>query len=333
MPAALTEVTELATALGMLAADLDSALTGPRPDRLHHVSDQVWASLVDQHRSGRRAEAFAAAFANGQAFLAATDGLRHRPPKLIEWRGPHRPPGDDVVPADLRIDHVYQVSCKYLSKITQNCGPARLFDRLLVGEERAGGDWFAVVAPEHYQAFYDAVRPLVDGALPASIAELGRDERRRIRAALSERVLPEVVRPEWAELCVAVSAESAERWRAGFDSPRKRLRMFWRLVRIGDAPYFVLGTDRSTPLRVRVASAWDWVQDFELTALRIEARSAGQPEVEWHAEVRERSTSHTVDVRGHVEVRWSHGRFSGSPEAKVYLDTPHLDVPGYHPLE
>ncbi len=36
--------------------------------------------------------------------------------------------------------------------------------------------------------------------------------------------------------------------------------------------------------------------------------------------------------RGHVEVRWSHGRFRGAPEAKVYLDTPHADVPGYSPL-
>ncbi|MDE0216074.1 MAG: hypothetical protein OXN79_05775 [bacterium] len=34
----------------------------------------------------------------------------------------------------------------------------------------------------------------------------------------------------------------------------------------------------------------------------------------------------------HVEVRWSHGRFQGSPEAKVYLKTPHLETPGYTEL-
>jgi len=37
-------------------------------------------------------------------------------------------------------------------------------------------------------------------------------------------------------------------------------------------------------------------------------------------------------VQGHVEIRWSHGRFSGAPEAKVYLDTPHANVPVFHPL-
>jgi hypothetical protein len=33
-----------------------------------------------------------------------------------------------------------------------------------------------------------------------------------------------------------------------------------------------------------------------------------------------------------VEIRWSHGRFAQPPEAKVYLDTPMADLPGYHPL-
>ena len=332
MPAVLTEITEIATALGTLVPDLDAALDGPMPDRLHHVPDDVWSRLVDAWQEGHHAEAFAAAFANGRAFLWADDGLRMRPPKLVEWRGPHRPPGDDVVPADLRIDHVYQVSCKYLSRITQNCGPARLFDRLLVGDERTGGDWFADVAGGEYQAMYSAVRSHVGLQTPTRVRELERDHRRAIKSALAPRRLPDDVQPRWDELCQEVSTASAERWRAALDSDRKRVRMLWRLCRIGDAPYFVLGSDRASSLRLRVASAWDWMQDFELVALRIEARDAGQPEVGWHAEIRERATGHPHDVRGHVEIRWSHGRFSGSPEAKVYLDTPHVEVPGYYLL-
>ena len=60
---------------------------------------------------------------------------------------------------------------------------------------------------------------------------------------------------------------------------------------------------------------------------------AGQPKVEWVARYRTRDgTGETRSVRGHVEVRWSHGRFAQPPEAKVYLDTPIEQVPGYHPL-
>ena len=331
MPAALTEITEIATALGTLAPDLESAMH-TRSERLHHVSDEAWSGLVDRYRCGEHADAFAAAFANGQAFLWAEDGLRGRAPRLVEWRGPHRPPGDDVVPADIRIDHVYQVSCKYLSRITQNCGPARLFDRLLIGEERTGGDWFADVAPAEYQAFYSAIRDRVGWHLPMAVTDLGREDRRNLKEALRPRLLPPVARPRWQDLCDAVSAASAERWNAGLDSNRKRLRLLWRLCRIGDAPYFVLGADKGANLRVRVASAWDWMQAYELVHLEVAPRAAGQPEVGWRAEISARSSAEVVEVRGHVEIRWSHGRFGGSPEAKVYLDTPHLEVPGYFPL-
>ena len=45
------------------------------------------------------------------------------------------------------------------------------------------------------------------------------------------------------------------------------------------------------------------------------------------------ATGEERTVEGHVELRWSHGRFGGPPEAKVYLDTPHDEVPGYHRLD
>ena len=37
-------------------------------------------------------------------------------------------------------------------------------------------------------------------------------------------------------------------------------------------------------------------------------------------------------IEGHVEIRWTHGRFSGAPEAKVHLDTHPHAVAGYFPL-
>jgi hypothetical protein len=55
--------------------------------------------------------------------------------------------------------------------------------------------------------------------------------------------------------------------------------------------------------------------------------------VGWLATVRERATGQLQEVSGHVEVRWSHGRFGGLPEAKGYLDTSHHLVPGYFPLQ
>ena len=67
---------------------------------------------------------------------------------------------------DLRIDHVYLVSCKYLSNILFNASPMHVFDDLLVGGQSRrgrglGGDWFAETAPEQYQELYDVVRAAV----------------------------------------------------------------------------------------------------------------------------------------------------------------------------
>jgi len=333
VPGARTEITEIATGLGTLVPDLEAAVAC-RPDRLQNVGDDVWDRFVAAYRSGEHEASFAAAFANGVAFLWADDGLRLRPPRAVEWKGPHRPPGDDVVPADLRIDHVFSISCKYLSRILQNPGPARLFDRCLVGEERAGLDWFGEVAPSEYQALYDAVRADIGPGLPARVGDLAAPDRAVLKGALRPvRKLPSPAAERWAELCAAVAQASAARWRERLGDLRRDLRLLWRLLRIGDAPYFVLGTDeRGSSLRLRVASTWDWVQASELRAFEVAPRPAGQPEVTWRAVVRDRATGTETEVHGHVEVRWSHGRFSGAPEAKVYLDSPLADVPGYWPL-
>ena len=332
MPGALTEVTELATALGMLVDDLASGVS-ERPRRLLSVADETWELFVTRYDDGDHRAMFETAFRNGVAFLQADDGLRGRPPKVVEWKGPHRPPGDDVVPADIRVDYVYQVSCKYLSRIMQNPGPARLFDRLLIGEARTSSSWFDTVAPTEYQALYKAARISVPLELPLKVGDLTAENRRPLRDALRPRQLPPSMQEPWADLCRVVATQSAARWRAQMHSGRDQLRMLWKLLRIGDAPYFVLGAVGTQHMRLRVASAWDWIQAYELRAFAVGPRPAGQPEVEWNAVVSSRSTGVEIQVAGHVEVRWSHGRFNGSPEAKVYLDTPLSDTPGYFPLE
>ena len=215
----------------------------------------------------------------------------------------------------------------------QNPGPARLFDRLLVGEARTNTSWFHLVAPSEYQAFYAAARAAVPLELPMSVGDVTIDQRLLLRDALRPRLLPPSMQAPWADLCQAVSVRSADRWRAQLLSDRDRLRLLWRLLRIGDAPYFVLGSDGVHHMRLRVASAWDWMQAYDLRSFTIEPRHAGQPEVAWIADVRSRATGAETTIAGHVEVRWSHGRFNGSPEAKVYLDTPLSATPGYFSLE
>src|SRR5438045_8305659 len=161
------------------ADDVDHALAA-RPDAIANVAPDVWDALARAWKEGRHTDVFAAAFMNGRRFLDAQDALRCRIPLLVEWKGAHRSPGDEVVPADLRVDHVYLVSCKYLSRIVVNASPHHLFDRLLAGGhgKRTGIDWYDEVAAAEHAALYAVVRNSVDIPLPDSVCELTTGQRR-----------------------------------------------------------------------------------------------------------------------------------------------------------
>jgi hypothetical protein len=421
MPSDRTTVTELGTALGMLgASDVDEALRSRTPV-MHSVSPEMWARLGQLRAGGAYDAEFHAAFENGRAFLVAADGLRRRLPRIVEWKGTGRAPGDEVAPIDLRVDHVYLVSCKYLSNILFNVSPAHIFDDLLVGRlsrpratarEAArphdpgacagpggavpGGDWYAEVAPAEHQALYEEVRrALLDTAaptadVPAAVSARGPGPRTRSVSAAASfapsafpgledgteaggaggapgarpqgtppvlRTLPARAvdltaeqrdalgdwlkqgwpgdaRAAYQRLAERVSFVSVHRWQHAMDERGGRGEaMLWRLLRMGSAPYFVLGSSATRSLRLRIATPWDWREHFVLGSVDLTEQRGGQPRVGWHAAVRDRSTSEILELEGHIEVRWSHGRFGGPPEAKGYLDTPHHLVPGYFGLQ
>jgi hypothetical protein len=404
MPSDRTTVTELGTGLGMLGpADMDEAVRSRTPV-MHSLSPEMWERLARLRAGGAYDAEFHAAWANGQAFLAAADGLRGRLPNVVEWKGTGRAPGDEVAPIDLRVDHVYLVSCKYLSNILFNVSPSHVFDDLLVGGRGraargalpSGGDWYAEVAPAEHEALYEAVRtaasrsegvtpapgmpvrrdraPLVRGRSPTAVALPGLGAGDVLTGAVAAApengatgaegapggAAPELwrlppraadltsaqhdalgrwLRPGWpaeakplyTALSSAVARASVRRWEAAVDAGGGRggEAMLWRLLRIGSAPYFVLGSSSARSLRLRIATSWDWRQQFRLISVSMEAQAGGQPRVGWEAVVRDRVSNELHEVAGHIEVRWSHGRFGGLPEAKGYHDTAHHLVPGY----
>jgi hypothetical protein len=333
MPDLLTEITEIVTGLGMTGIDGPHDALKARPGVMRNVSDHHWDRLDAAWDEHNHVEAFAGAWANGRAFFEAPDGLRGRVPRVIEWKGSHQPPGFDFIPVDLRIDHVYLVSCKYQSKILANSSPSNLFLRRLADRSVSPDNtsWYEVSAPEEYQHFYSCVRHHVGEALlPTTPQQLTTDHVALIRSACGG-AWPKPLVPAWAELSLAVATRSASLWLEQLRTPARREEMLWRLLRLGATSYFVLGWSDTGPLRLRIGTPWDWRQHFDFRQLQLAAAPAGQPKVTWSARLVDRKDGAERSVGGHVEIRWAHGRFS-SVEAKIYLDTPHADVPGYFPL-
>jgi hypothetical protein len=381
-------VTEVGTGLGMLGLDSIDEVLAARPVAMRSLSPEDWDTLARLRSGGAYDAEFHAAWENGRAFLGAREGLRGRLPEVVEWKGAIRAPGDEVAPVDLRVDHVYLISCKYLSSILFNASPAHVFDHLLVGaaaraRREANADWYSEVAPDAYQDLYGVVRQAVrdlgegsgdtaavlrsasmdrrggaDQALPGlepadgsgvapavayhSVAALAELPTRAVdltavhRSALGKRLAPgwpPQAKAAYESLSEEVAIASAARWRAALSGGKAAAEaMLWRLLRMGATPYFVLGASATQTLRLRIATSWDWRQQYALGRLEIFAQSGGQPRVGWNATVKARSSGEVHTISGHVEVRWSHGRFGGPPEAKCYLDTPHHLVPGYFAL-
>jgi len=336
MPSARTTSTEVSTALGCLDLPSIEWAVLRRPE-VAGVSATDWEQIDQELADPKGCAVASSAFDNGRAFLAHREGLRSRSPVVVEWTGGRKPPGDQVIPADLRIDHVYLVSCKYLSNIVLNASPWRLFDGLLrPGAAPDRRDWFDEVAPSEHRSFASiSARAL--GLEGVRVEDgLGPSDRQALKRAFGRHArLDGDVAAAYRALCRAVSERSAEHWRTALEQRGLSTAelLLWRMLRLASATYFVLGVGPgNTPLRLRVMTPWDWRQRFDLLGFDIEPAGAGQPQVTWAATVRDREAGAEQVVHGHVEVRWSHGRFGGPPEAKVYLDTPHADVPGYVPL-
>ncbi|HKY47684.1 MAG TPA: hypothetical protein VJQ79_06845, partial [Acidimicrobiia bacterium] len=192
MPALRTEVTEIVTGLAMLGfPDVDRALA-IRPDWLIHAGPAELDRIAGARLEGGFSLEFATAWENGVRFLRSPDGLRGRVPNRVEWKGHHKPPGYEQIPADLRVDHVYLVSCKYGSNLLHNASPSHLFDRRLADRRVDQTDWFGEVAPEAYQELYANCRPYVGPDLPQSVGSITPQDRARIKATF-RRTWPEDV--------------------------------------------------------------------------------------------------------------------------------------------
>jgi len=331
MSSSRTKITEIVTGLAMMGfPSVDRALA-VRPDWFHNVTDDEYDLLADERARGDFESDFETAWHHGERFLASADGLRGRVPDRVEWQGPGKPPGYDQIPADLRVDHVFLVSCKYGSDILYNASPAHVFDRLLAEKRGDRTDWFLEVAPEAYQDLYHrSVTAAGLDAMPETVAELDGETRQRLKDALPTRgAWPDELAAPYRDFVNAVSVATAHRWKDNLADRSDQELMLWRLLRFQPAPYFVLGqSSDGTPLRFRVGTPSDFRRNYAIRAFDVWADAMGQPMVRWRAELR----GARKPIEGHVEVRWSRGRFGGVPEAKVILDTPHHDVANYHPI-
>lgn len=331
-----TKLTELATAAGLVHDP-----SAPWPSSLEDlavpgIDDEVWKPVVVPHTAVHdpHKELLLRSLANGRAFRRTV--LRGRLPELIVWTGPARSVWTSDIPRDLTIDDVFFVQAKYDSSCVLNTSPGSLVDSLLAEhgvESRLS--WFEEVALAELQSYYERARagaPL--DPLPRDVRDLDRGAKDVLKRSMRGRPTTTAEDDAYVDLCRAVSIETTLRWRHRLDASTssQRTQMLFRMLRIAGGPYWVLGARGSDPIQLRVTDTRTWRERFELKRFRVVDAHAGQPQVNWRAEIVDRSGAERHVVDGYCEIRWSHGKLQGHPECKVQVTTPLAAIPGYDPM-
>jgi len=250
----------------------------------------------------------------------------------VRWVGPIQQSRSVTVSQDL-VCGTTSISVKAESRVVFNLSPYNLFVSLPQGRVfgRGGPNWFLRQAPEAYQYLFDVVS---QGTAYTSVEEFERSATKAERKALEAYCAglagedQERFAERYTVLCRETARASAEEFRRELTASLQSihaaavmdelLRHFFRL----DSSHYVLcGLDRRLEFAYLIPSITDWKRHAELVDVTAEADlNARQSKVLFNVIVRVRKGGRRVHVPFHAEIRWSHGRFSGNPEAKLYRD-------------
>ena len=180
---------------------------------------------------------------------------------------------------------------------------------------------------------------VTEADLPGDVRDLDSPAKAELKSAIHARPALPAEDQAYRELCRAVSLETTLRWRHRLEASTgsQATQMLFRMLRIAGGPYWLLGTKGSAPVRLAVIDTHSWRQAFfwRTPSFRVLDAHAGQPQVDWRAEIVERGVTGPAarrHVEGFCELRWSHGKLQGHPECKVQVTTPLEAIPGYRPM-
>lgn len=340
MPTEKTECSELSVAFGILGIENPLAL----------LKDQV-SSLFENTLSPQKYDRFKAEFDNPTNKKTYTQmhsvGRKLRTHyslfnnvTSLKWRGTLKRSKTASGAQDLLVANT-QVSLKAESDIVNNFSPAHLFISVPQGSSAPdrSENWYLQTAPGEIQKLYDSTYEIrqdrFPASFPSSVKEFERIASRNDRKELAKgidklegeaRDIFEATRIEMCHKVAVVSAQMFnEHLQTSLNSSSKNSiidKIIKDLFRLNSVEYIVAGVSAGTEFAVIVPSIDDLKQEWEIRSIKAVADlSRKQSVVNILVTYRSKSDKTTETTsKFHVEIRWSHGKFCGSPEAKLYKD-------------
>jgi hypothetical protein len=342
MPSAKTETSELSVAFGILGLD---------PTHVYPQSEIEL--LLGGFLSGEKYIAFRAEYNRDTDLyerllrVGRIMSHRHLPFKqagVVKWTGPLRQASTASVAKDLLVANT-PVSVKTDSNVVANLSPPNMMANLPGGTAYSSREenWYLTLQTEEFQELYTFVRGMSPDLqyLPENIRsfeeEAHRDDRKRIQKILKESSARDkkAFTKRYRELCHRVAEKSADLFNQNLAASlstgaRKAVRenlIRW-FFRLNAVQYVLCGIDRNEEFALVVPDLTSWLREWDLAqVVATPDITRGQSVVDFEVVCRRKKDRSEHRAPFHAEIRWSHGRFSGAVESKLYKEFAWSELP------
>lgn len=262
----------------------------------------------------------------------------------VEWTGSEKAGAMSAVAKDIHIQNLnLRISVKESADVFINASPEKIFEHMPFGKfshSERGLDWFIHIAPHEFNHYFLACDGLKQTRC-STVQEFYKTTKRKERDEFSDYVAALHKKKDATTLaayllfCTKVSVESAKKFNENLQiylqtskHPSNALQpIFHYFFRVNGVRYILAGTDKKKPFALYMNPTQEWNKYYEFIGIKAMPLTSGQPEVLLTFTFKDKSKNEhfTLDLK--IEIRWSHGKFCGNPEGKIYKKWEYTHLP------
>lgn len=342
MATIFTKTTELSVALGLLDIDPLESIYNDIADRIGKLDRDTYDAVIAELNSSKKAKIYKKLRIVGDNIRIKY--LNGRPVSKVEWMGLSKQRKTVSVSKDLYIeDHRLYVSVKSDSNVVFNLSPYNLLQALPTGSPTANKEtnWFLQTVPEKYDELYQFVRNGFRGTsiLPLIISDFDKSAGKTTKKEVQEWLtnLNSGQKAEFEGLYIRMCHAVAEKSSHLFMENRRNIKrsqlnsanelILKTFLRLNSTPYILAGLEDGKPFAVEVPDVTTWFEQWKFTDIKARADTdREQCVVDFGLKLTSKENK-IIELPYHAEIRWSHGKFCGNPEGKLYKNFKWSDVP------
>jgi DNA modification methylase len=341
MPTEKTECSELSLAYGLL--DIEDPLN-LSPDQILHffegtLSPDKYKRFRDEFINPSNTKLYSKLYDLGK-LLRVKHNLFNNV-NSVQWLGPQKLARTSSGAQDLLVANT-PISIKAESNIISNASPSNIFSSIPQGIPPVdrSDNWYIITAPFDFQQLYSGVRNIRLDHFPENVEDFeqqaSKDQRKELQDEINKLTGTNRLKFEtdYINLCHNVAKYSAEMfnnyYHASMSGPSK-ISIIQNIVkylfRIESVEYILAGTTGKNYYAVKIPSIHQWIKEWKI--LDIEAMpdlNRKQSVVYLLVSYKNQKDNTEYRAKFHIEIQWSHGKFCGSPEAKLYKDFKWADI-------